>query len=302
MSVLVLVAPPDVDLAPLTQQLWANRIAHRVIEVEGKQHLYLADAADVAKVRVWLQQWQTGDLQQVEHSLARQGSASHYLLSMLQTPFTLAVAVVLVAVFAYMQVSHFWYDWAQPGLGLWPQHKNSLAAYLHVGLLGWLKPTVLHFSLMHLVFNTMWWWILGRALERQDGVWRLLLLTLITALVGNLAQWWVSGPGFGGLSGVTYGLMGWIGWRQYQRGVPYPIPRMLLPLMAGFLLLTMAGDSIIPGLSGTANSAHLGGLVCGLLMAWVWPLSLHERQLIAAKQSFSRPDANDPDSNDQDRG
>ncbi len=285
---LVLVAPPDINLAPLTQHLWANRIAHRVIAADGQQHLYLANPDDAEQVRVWLEQWRNGELGQPAHTAHGPSVVTRFVLGLTHIPLTLLVSLLIVGVFGAMSVSDFWYDWARPGMDWWPQDKFNPAAYWHIGLLDWLKPTLLHFSLMHLVFNTMWWWILGRSIEKQDGSLKLLALALITALAGNMAQWWAAGPGFGGMSGVTYGLMGWVGWRQFQRHIPYPIPKMLLPFMVGWLLLTMFGESLVPGLTGIANAAHLGGLVTGMLLAAVWPLTAGDQALIEALRQVTQ--------------
>lgn len=270
-ALLVLVADAAVDLSPLTQQLWAHRIAHRVIMVEGQQHLYLAHEADIAQVRSWVEQWREGQLGKPEVETVKPRPLVAFILTLAQVPVTLAMSLVLVLIFGWMHISTDWLAWVQPGDGLWPEQRMQLATYLDIGLLAWLKPILVHFSLVHLVFNSMWWWILGRSIEQHDGSRMLLLLTLITGLVGNLVQWWYGGPGFGGLSGVTLGLLGWVGWRQYQRKLSYSIPAMLLPVMVGWLLLTMMSDSLLPGLTGIAHGAHLGGLIAGMLLATVWP-------------------------------
>ncbi len=270
-ALLVLVAGATVDLSPITQQLWAHRIAHRVVMVDGQQHIYLANPADIPQVRAWVEQWREGQLDAPEIEPVSTRPLVSLILMLTRIPVTLGVSVLLVLIFGWMQLSTDWLPWVRPGDGLWPDQRLNFAAYLDIGLLAWLKPLLVHFSLMHLVFNGMWWWILGRNIEQHDGSRMLLLLTLLTGLVGNVAQWWYSGPGFGGLSGVTLGLLGWIGWRQYQRKIAYSVPPMLLPVMAGWLLLTMMGDTLVPGLTGIAHGAHLGGLISGMLLATVWP-------------------------------
>ena len=71
---------------------------------------------------------------------------------------------------------------------------------------------------------------------------------------------------------MTLGLLGWVGFRQRRRNIDYQIPRMLLPVMVGWLLLTISADTLVPGLSGTAHGAYLGGLICGFILAIVWPV------------------------------
>jgi len=127
-----------------------------------------------------------------------------------------------------------------------------------------LGPALFHFSWLHIVFNTMWWWQLGGSVERTLGKGALINLFLITALVSNLGQFIVSGPNFGGLSGVVYGLVGyvwWYGWLAPEKGL------MISKPIIGFLLfwLLLGYADVLP--VNMANTAHLLGLVSGCLLA-----------------------------------
>jgi len=62
---------------------------------------------------------------------------------------------------------------------------------------------------------------------------------------------------------------------------------MLLPFMVVWLLLTMFGETLIPGLTGIANAAHIGGLATGVAIAAIWPLSDKDKALQAAAQQLS---------------
>ncbi|MBV1870081.1 MAG: rhomboid family intramembrane serine protease, partial [Gammaproteobacteria bacterium] len=79
-----------------------------------------------------------------------------------------------------------------------------------VELLRFVSPAFLHFSVLHIVFNLLWWWQFGGTIETHQGWLRLALVLLMTALFSNLAQAYVTGPNFGGLSGVVYGLLGYL--------------------------------------------------------------------------------------------
>lgn len=127
-------------------------------------------------------------------------------------------------------------------------------------------PSLLHFSLLHIAFNMVWWWYLGGRIENTLGSGRLLLLLIVAGTLPNMVQFVFSGPDFGGLSGVVYGLIGysWVmsQWAP-QRGL------VLQPALMGFMLL-----SLVLGFSGMmgdniANSAHLAGLLAGLLQGWL---------------------------------
>ncbi|OIN09559.1 rhomboid family intramembrane serine protease GlpG [Oceanisphaera psychrotolerans] len=125
-------------------------------------------------------------------------------------------------------------------------------------------PALLHFSLMHLVFNLFWWWYLGGMVERRLGHGKLLVLLLVAAVLPNLMQFWASGPRFGGLSGVVYALLAYVwlsGRLNPARGIG--LPDGMAVFMVVWLVLGFAGV-----LGPVANLAHLGGGLIGLLQAW----------------------------------
>ena len=113
-------------------------------------------------------------------------------------------------------------------------------------------------------FNTMWWWQLGGCIEKSLGRITLVNLFLVSAIASNLGQFMVSGPYFGGLSGVVYALVGfiwWLGWLAPEKGLSLSKP------IIGFLLfwLVLGFVDLLP--VNTANTAHLLGLISGCLMA-----------------------------------
>ncbi len=127
-----------------------------------------------------------------------------------------------------------------------------------------LGPAFFHFSLLHIAFNTMWWWQLGGSIEKTLGKMTLINLFLVSAIVSNLGQFIVSGPYFGGLSGVVYALVGfvwWMGWLAPEKGLS------LSKSIIGFLLfwLLLGFVDLLP--VNVANTAHLLGLISGCLMA-----------------------------------
>ncbi len=131
----------------------------------------------------------------------------------------------------------------------------------------WLTPIFLHFSFLHIGFNLLWWWLLGKQIERLQGSNVLLLLLLITGIGSNLAQSLMTGVEFGGLSGVVYALAGYVwllGLRQPHLGLQLPSGVMVQLVI--WLLLGYSGwlSAVIGHM---ANAAHLSGLVLGLLGA-----------------------------------
>ena len=120
----------------------------------------------------------------------------------------------------------------------------------------------------------MWWWQLGGSVERVLGKGALINLFLVTAIFSNLGQFIVTGPNFGGLSGVVYGLVGyvwWYGWLSPEKGLTISKP------IIGFLLfwLVLGYVDVLP--VNMANTAHLLGLVSGCLLAAINILLMKRR-------------------------
>lgn len=129
-----------------------------------------------------------------------------------------------------------------------------------------LTPVLLHFGGVHLVFNMLWWWILAGMIERYQSSFQLAMLTLGIGLVSNAAQYYVSGPNFGGLSGVIYGLIGYL----WLYGLVNPRGGyQLRPAIVNFMLVWLVLG--FTGLVGpVANTAHLSGLVAGVVIGAVF--------------------------------
>ncbi|WP_461517843.1 rhomboid family intramembrane serine protease [Porticoccus sp.] len=131
-----------------------------------------------------------------------------------------------------------------------------------------ITPIFLHFGIFHLAFNGVWMWELGRRIEPLSGSLHMLVIALLMAVSSNLGQYLWTGPSlFGGMSGVVYGLLGYIWIRN--KVAPRPIlalPRGLLGFMLFWLLAGMTGviDMLMSG--SIANAAHAIGLLCGMLL------------------------------------
>jgi GlpG protein len=141
---------------------------------------------------------------------------------------------------------------------------NAKGYYLHQ--IDWaqpwrlLTPMLIHFGLMHLGFNMLWLYRLGSQIENLQGTGVLLALVALTQVPGALVQFEVSGPLFGGMSGVVYGLFGfsWMQARYASRGYSLT-DRDTMWIMGWFVLCAT-------GLVGhIANAQHALGLVFGLL-------------------------------------
>jgi len=145
------------------------------------------------------------------------------------------------------------------GQGIWFLPEVKSGQYWRL-----ITPIFVHFGLMHIIFNSLWLWELGGAIERTSQSWKLGALVIIIGLVSNIAQYIYAGPYFGGLSGVVYGLLGYV-WAQ---GHFNPSARLILNQYVMIMMLVWFAVCWTGLLGPIANMAHTAGLLMGL--AWGW--------------------------------
>jgi GlpG protein len=126
-------------------------------------------------------------------------------------------------------------------------------------------PILLHFGWMHFIFNLYWLYFFGVGMEGRLGTGRFLGFILLAAVLSNLGQYLLSGPNFGGMSGVNYGLFGYL-WIRGNRD-----PSFGLQLDQGTITMLLIWFVIcFTGLVGPiANTAHTLGLVVGVAAGWL---------------------------------
>ncbi len=123
-----------------------------------------------------------------------------------------------------------------------------------------LTPMFLHFGIMHIVFNMMWLFRFGNQIEARHGSLVLLLIAVVAQIGGSIAQFHISGPMFGGMSGVVYAVFGFV-WMQSKYGTRgYALEQSTAVWLMGWLLLCATGM-----VGSVANAAHAVGLAAGLL-------------------------------------
>jgi GlpG protein len=144
-----------------------------------------------------------------------------------------------------------------------PIHWNRLLPEVRRGEIWRLfTPMFLHFNVLHIFFNMLWLRDLGSMIEARKGSWFLLLLTLILAGASNVGQYLWDGPHFGGMSGVVYGLLGYV-WMQgkFNRASRLSLEPQTVTLMIVWFFLCLTGL-----VGNIANTAHGVGLAAGV--AW----------------------------------
>lgn len=126
-------------------------------------------------------------------------------------------------------------------------------------------PAFIHFSILHIVFNMMWLWDLGRLIEEREGkTWYIILLALLAAL-SNIGQFYSTGPNFGGMSGVVYGLLGYL----WIRGKCDPSYGMQLRKEIVVMMLIWFVVCLTGLVGNIGNMSHGVGLVVGMLLGWL---------------------------------
>jgi GlpG protein len=120
-------------------------------------------------------------------------------------------------------------------------------------------PIFLHLGVIHLLFNMMWLYELGNMIERRHGSLLLLAFVFLIAIPSNVLQFVFTGPTFGGMSGVVYGLLGYL-WIRAKTDPFYEIhlQRNTIIMMGIWLVLCI----LLPQLH-VANIAHCVGLLVG---------------------------------------
>jgi len=126
-------------------------------------------------------------------------------------------------------------------------------------------PIFLHGGLLHLLFNMLWLYQLGGQIETQESSRYIAIMVLVFASICNTAQYIVSGPLFVGMSGVVYGLLGYI-WimTRFQVGTRYVLSEQTVMVMLLWLGLCLVG--IIPHV---ANTEHVVGMLLGVAWGFV---------------------------------
>lgn len=182
-------------------------------------------------------------------------------------PLTFALIVVCVVVAILSKLG----DDPERVHGLFmSEYLHGLPEIKHGQVWRLLTPIFLHFNVLHLLFDM---WVLrdfGSMVEARQGSWHLAVLVVVIGVLSNLAQVFSPGasPFFGGMSGVDYGLFGYI----WIRGKYDPGSGLFLHQNTVVMMLIWFFACLFHIIPHVANGAHAGGLVVG--MAWGYLSSL----------------------------
>ncbi|MBE4963252.1 rhomboid family intramembrane serine protease GlpG [Enterobacter cloacae complex sp. P24RS] len=266
---------------PRVAQAFVDYMATQGIILTIQQHtqtdVWLADESQAERVNAELARFleNPGDPRYLAASWqsGQTGSGLHYqrfpFLATLRErsgPFTLLLMAACIIVFIIMNVVG---DQSVMIALAWPYDPS-----LQFDVWRYFTHALMHFSVMHILFNLLWWWYLGGAVEKRLGSGKLIVITVISALLSGYVQHKFSGPWFGGLSGVVYALMGY----AWLRGERDPESGIYLQrgLITFALIWLIAGWFDLFGMS-IANGAHVTGLAVGLAMALADTLHARKR-------------------------
>jgi membrane associated rhomboid family serine protease len=151
---------------------------------------------------------------------------------------------------------------SDPRLGGYRNLSTMLPEVRHGQVWRLFTPVFLHFGWLHIFFNMLWLKDLGSMIEGHQGTRQLAVLVIVIAACSNFGQYFVSGPLFGGMSGVIYGLLGYV----WMRGKFDPASGLFLhPSTVGMMLVWFV--LCYTGIFGNiAKTTHAVGLVMGV--AW----------------------------------
>ena len=268
-------APLDADMRQLHLNLIRDGVAHRIVEEGGKQVLLLVYPHDKALLEQRVAEWRDGSLpfltESGEETMFRR--VLHWLSGVPIVFITAVLSVVgaaivwfdlpyLIALLVFQSVEF-------TGGNISPKAVSGALADGQFWKL-W-TPMFLHFGIFHLLFNLLWLFEFGARVERYQSGTRLLIVIIVSGLISNGCQFWADPVIiFGGLSGVVYGLFGYCALHSRLYRSPFLAPRPgVITFLIAWLLIGMSGIISMLGIANIANAAHFGGLVTGLLLAFL---------------------------------
>ena len=260
------------DLLPLSGLLHQHGVMHRIFEEGGRQIVLVGRQDQAQQVQDLYQAWRAGDVRIELTRHAGQDTTIPMRTVLLNAPVTLAL--ILLSIGGFLMYLYTPMNWLNALSFSSSQVSDNQGLFQAIDGQYWrlITPAFLHFGWLHIVFNCLWLWDLGRRVEQVMGHLNMFMLFLVIAVVSNASQFEFGGGGlFGGMSGVVYGLLGfsWVA-PQLQPAWPIQPPKAIMIFMVGWLVVCMSGMVEVLGFGAIANAAHLGGLLCGAVVGVVF--------------------------------
>ena len=279
-------APVEQNLAPFSRYLHSQGVVVYIFEKSGSQCFCVQSDIDPTRLHQLIDQWNRGEvsahIESSQNVVADKNLSAPTVFSQWRK-YPLTLTLLVLSTLTFFMVSTPWGDslggmhWlanmTMQSMTIDGENFSLQAEFPSIDQ--WWRywtPIFLHFSWMHILFNGLMLLEIGRRIEIAQGSRCLFFLVMICALASNLTQFFVD-PGniFGGMSGVIYALIGY-GW-LYQRLKPaagIDMPAGLMTMMLFWLVLCFSGLITMAGMGEIANAAHVGGLLSGLVLAWLF--------------------------------
>lgn len=271
----VLDVSSDDDLSQFSRLLWQHKISHRIHHLDNRQILTVPDASLVMQAGKLYRQWHAGEIRPLENDssdFVTFFKPTEYFKNILtafqKAPLSLTLIAVcgvllLIAPLNGNPMSDLVRSMLYPDFSFGTRIINLdrvVENFSLIYLMKMISPILLHGGLLHLAFNMLWLWEFGRRIEAVQASWFMLVLIIVVALFSNTVQFLYGGSiYFGGMSGVVYGLFGYIVlWQLIDPAKSLALPGALVI----FLLLSLVVMTAID-LEMIADEAHIGGLVAG---------------------------------------
>jgi len=134
----------------------------------------------------------------------------------------------------------------------------------------------IHFGIIHIVMNTYAFYMVGVFLEPMLGKTRYITAYLCTGVLASIASlWWhKEGVNSAGASGAIFGLYGVFLALLFTNLIPKQMRNALLQSIGIFVVYNL----IYGTKSGVDNSAHIGGLVSGLIIGFIYYLTIKKEE------------------------
>lgn len=271
----------DEDPAALSRALWKYGIAHRILQSETRNQLWIIKPEQSHDALAVLEAWQSNPTAEITvNELVQKQPVAGVLSGWHLSPMTIALLLATLIVALITGLGEYfdtlsWFTISSFEVVGSRIRFMPLSEVLAQGEYWRLfTPALLHFGAAHLIFNALWVWDVGRKIERLVGsvVW--LIFTVLVCLASNVGQYLINGsPLFGGLSGLVYGFVGfaWI-MPWLVRGWPTIISKPLMAFFAVWLVLGYTDVFAMLGLGNMANEAHLLGLISGVVLAGLYSI------------------------------
>ena len=270
--------PLEKNLSSLLLQLKKRGFTYHVTEEKGQQQLWVGEKDRVAEAAQLSSQWNSEGLQldmRPNSQSDQQDRGELFILYLFRySPVNITIILMgllgaLLVHFDTHMLSYVHFFLFQPVVdGVLQPFSVILESSQYWRLL---TPIFLHFSTFHILFNGAILWSMGIRIERAKSSFHYLLLVVVVGVVSNVAQY-LAQPNaiFGGLSGVVYGVIGYIA--VYQTFITHPLlqfSRSMIVFFIVWLLLGFTGavDLLIPG--KVANASHLSGLIAGVVIGYL---------------------------------